>query len=116
MIFGGGASSETSVLEGNERIVAEYLLDKGLDEVQVAAIIGNMYQESGVNPAAVNGASGAFGLCQWLGGRLNGLRAFCDARGVPHTDISAQFDFFWDEFTMARGGGWSFRSNYTRMW
>lgn len=112
MIFGGGASSETSVLEGNERIVAEYLLDKGLDEVQVAAIIGNMYKESGVNPAAVNGASGAFGLCQWLGGRLNGLRAFCDARGVPHTDISAQLDFFWDEFTMARGGGWSFRSNY----
>lgn len=112
MIFGGGATSETSGLEGNERIVAEYLLDKGLDEVQVAAIIGNMYQESGVNPADVNVESGAFGLCQWLGVRLNGLRAFCDERGALYTDISAQLDFFWDEFTMARGGGWSFRSNY----
>lgn len=112
MILGGGAASETPGLEGNERIVAEYLLDKGLDEVQVAAIIGNMYKESGVDPAAVNEDSGAFGLCQWLGGRLNGLRAFCDARDVPYTDISAQLDFFWDEFTMARGGGWSFRSNY----
>lgn len=112
MILGGGAASETPGLEGNERIVAEYLLDKGLDEVQVAAIIGNMYQESGVDPAAVNEDSGAFGLCQWRGGRLNGLRAFCDARDVPYTDISAQLDFFWDEFTMARGGGWSFRSNY----
>lgn len=112
MIFGGGVSSETSGLEGKERIVAEYLLDKGLDEVQVAAIIGNMYQESGVDPAAVNGDSGAFGLCQWLDDRLDDLRAFCDARGAPYTDISAQLDFFWDEFTMARGGGWSFRSNY----
>lgn len=111
-ILGGGAASETSGLEGNKRIVAEYLLDKGLDEVQVAAIIGNMYQESRVNPAAVNDKSGAFGLCQWLGVRLNGLRAFCDERGAPYTDISAQLDFFWDEFTMARGGGWSFRSNY----
>lgn len=111
-IFGGGTASETAGLEGNERIVAEYLLDKGLDEVQVAAIIGNMYQESRVNPAAVNEDSGAFGLCQWLGVRLNGLRAFCDARDAPYTDISAQLDFFWEEFTMARGGGWSFRSNY----
>ena len=112
MIFGGGASSETSVLEGNERIVAEYLLDKGLDEVQVAAIIGNMYQESGVNPALVNKDSGAFGLCQWLGNRLDDLRALCDERGAPYTDISVQLDFFWDEFTMARADGWSFRSNY----
>lgn len=103
---------ESSALEGNERVVAEYLLDKGLDEVQVAAIIGNMYQESRVDPAAVNGDSGAFGICQWLDDRLDDLRAFCDARGAPYTDISAQLDFFWDEFTMARGGGWSFRSNY----
>lgn len=111
-IFGGGAAPETAGLEGNERIVAEYLLDKGLDEVQVAAIIGNMYQESGVNPALVNKDSGAFGLCQWLGDRLDDLRALCDERGAPYTDISVQLDFFWDEFTMARADGWSFHSNY----
>lgn len=111
----GGVNSleeDAGALSGNEAVVAEYLLDKGLDEVQVAAIIGNMVQESGVNPAAVNSSSGAYGLCQWLGGRQDALFALCDERGVPHSDITAQLDFFWEEFTMARSGGWSNRSRY----
>lgn len=111
----GGVNSleeDAGALSGNEAVVAEYLLDKGLDEVQVAAIIGNMVQESGVNPAAVNRSSGAYGLCQWLGGRQDALFALCDERGVPHSDINAQLDFFWEEFTMARSGGWSNRSRY----
>lgn len=111
----GGVNSleeDAGALSGNEAVVAEYLLDKGLDEVQVAAIIGNMVQESDVNPAAVNRSSGAYGLCQWLGGRQDALFALCDERGVPHSDINAQLDFFWEEFTMARSGGWSNRSRY----
>lgn len=111
----GGVNSleeDAGTLSGNEAVVAEYLLDKGLDEVQVAAIIGNMVQESGVNPSAVNSDSGAYGLCQWLGGRQDGLFALCDARGVPHSDINTQLDWFWMEFTMQVPGGWSNRTRY----
>lgn len=115
-IAGGAGGSEdrsAGALSDNEKIVAEYLKDKGgLENVQIAAIIANMYQESGVNPESENASSGAFGLCQWLHGRKDGLFALCDGRGVPHTDINAQLDFFWEEFTMQRGGGWSSRSNY----
>lgn len=48
----------------------------GYTNVQIAAVLGNLEQESGLSPMAVNPKSGAYGLMQWLGPRKRALSAF----------------------------------------
>lgn len=109
-----GIEEESKKLEpftDNERIVAAYLLAKGLDEVHVAAIMGNMYAESGINPGSIeNGNAIGHGICQWSYGRWDGpggLLEFATEQGKEWTDLTVQLDFFWTEFS----GSWS--GNYT---
>ena len=109
-----------------ERVVASYLLDRGLDEVHVAAILGNMAGESGVEPVRVQGhapgdAAGldtnakvkalgtqggiGIGLCQWDGGRRWALASYADSVGGLWSDLSVQLDFFWEHDEWGRGWG-----------
>lgn len=50
--------------------------NKPLSQTQAAAIIGNFYKESALDPKAINPSSGATGIAQWLGGRLENLKKF----------------------------------------
>ena len=47
-----------------EEIWAE-IRSYGYSVYATAAIMGNMYQESRMNPHAQNGSDGGYGLCQW---------------------------------------------------
>lgn len=105
------SNGDTSQLEGNCQIIANYLLGKGLNNMQTAAVLGNMYQESGYSTTSENSSSGAFGICQWTDTRKAALQALAAERGVPATDLQVQLDYFWSEFTAEAGGGWS-RSRY----
>ena len=60
----------------------------GYTNVQIAAILGNLQQESGLSPTAVNPKSGAYGLMQWLGPRKRALRSFTTDywKRHPHLD------------------------------
>lgn len=107
----GASGGGTGTLAGNEQAIAAYLLAKQMNPVQIAATIGNMCKESGCRTDLVNPASGAYGICQWLDGRKQGLFQFCEAAGVATSDLQAQLDFFWEEHTMVRGGGWLSRSD-----
>lgn len=60
----------------------------GLNKSAACGIIANMYKESGLNPSSTNGSSGAYGLCQWLGGRKTNLVS----RSNYHT-ASTQLEF-----------------------
>lgn len=89
-------------LTGNEKIVAEYLLGKGLDTLHTAAIMGNIEAESEFNPALIEKATGVgHGLCQWGGDgvRLEGLYAYTKSKGKDWTDIYCQLDYLWAEMT-----------------
>ena len=90
---------DLSQLTPNERTVAKYLLGKGVPLKQTAAIMGNMHAESGMNPSAVNEDSGATGLCQWLGGRKDGLVSYAVATGRSSLAVPAQLDYLWAEAT-----------------
>ena len=46
--------------------VTKKLIDMGWSPQQAAGITGSLQQESGLNPAAVNPKSGAYGIGQWL--------------------------------------------------
>ncbi len=48
----------------------------GYTNVQIAALLGNLEQESRLSPFARNPKSGAFGIMQWLGPRARSLKRF----------------------------------------
>lgn len=89
----GGASADVP------QIIWDYLIGKQLSSQTVAAIMGNIFQESGYNPEAVNPDSGAYGICQWLGSRKDALERFAAGQGKPMSDINVQLDYLWSELT-----------------
>lgn len=116
--IGGGTTIDDDVqgLDGDEKIVAEFFRDKGLEDVQIAAIMANMYAESDgfrrdrveYSFSAYSGQSNEFflklsdniscgiGLCQWSYGRRQNLARLAIERGTDWTDLNTQLDFFWD--------------------
>ncbi len=71
----------------------KYLVSQGYQPVQAAALVGNMMQESGMNPQATNPKEGAFGLIQWRLDRLQKLQDFAKERGSTAADPQVQLDF-----------------------
>lgn len=87
------------------------LLDAGYSEIAAAGVMGNIYGESGFDPAAIEGGSGeGHGLCQWSFGRKEQLFAFAASRGVDWTDEDLQIEFLLAELTP--GGGADGHANY----
>lgn len=60
------------------RVIWDTALAWGYSEEQAAAILGNWWYESGgaYDPTATNPTTGAYGICQWLGGRYTNLYNF----------------------------------------
>lgn len=85
-----GSSNEK---RSNENIVWDYLIEQGYSAIQVAGIIGNMYQESGVNPAREETNGIGYGLVQWSFGRRQQLEAFAESKGKSASDIYVQLEF-----------------------
>jgi hypothetical protein len=79
---------------------------KKLSSVQAAGILGNLIQESGVNPKAPNPAAsgGGGGIAQWEGGRWDNLQAYAKKMGKPWTDLHLQLDFLWKEMPSQHPG------------
>ncbi len=89
-------------LKGNDNAekIWNYLIGKGLGSVTTAAIMGNMYQESGFEPDNENpDPPHAYGICQWTEGRKAGLEELAASKGVPRSDLEAQLDWLWTELT-----------------
>lgn len=81
----------------NREKVWNFFAGKGFSQAGAAAVIGNLMQESQIKTTAVNPASGATGICQWLGGRLTGLRNHAKKLGKSWEDIDVQLDWLWIE-------------------
>ena len=66
--------------------------EMGLNKAAACGIMANMRRESGYRPDADN--SGMYhGLCQWGGGRLDNLYAFCANNGYYYDSIAGQLHF-----------------------
>ncbi len=100
----GARTGSTGSLVGNEAMVAQRLRARGLADVQVAAIVGNMVQESGCIPSACQEGGPARGLIQWEGerngvryGRFKTLCERAEAVGRDWSDVDVQIDFLMEE-------------------
>lgn len=101
IIFGSAGAknandNQNANLNANEQLVANFFRDKGLEDVQIAAIMGNMYAESGINPGAIESNGIGHGICQWSFGRYAALVTFAIERGKLWNDLQTQLDFFWE--------------------
>ncbi len=107
----GGSASDVGG-EGAEKMY-KFLKGKGLSDNQVGAVMGNLQQESNLDPNAKNPSSGAFGIAQWLGARKTGLDKFAKEKGKKNTDLDVQLDYLWKEMQSdyesnnLKNAGWS---------
>ena len=97
-----GYSGADKKLVGNDNPSKawNYFKAKGLSDIAVAAICGNINQESGFNTRSAS-KTGAFrGMCQWDAGRWGRLQK--KYPGEAAYDLLNQLDFAWSE--MQKGG------------
>ena len=59
----------------------------------VAALAGNAWRESHVNPTLQQQGGGAFGLFQWDGGRRDALKQWISENGYTDTDPNGQMQY-----------------------
>lgn len=107
----GGSASDIGGSGGKK--IYKFLKSKGLSDSQVSAVMGNLQQESNLDPNATNPTSGAYGIAQWLGSRKSDLQSFAKSKGKKASDLDAQLDFLWKEMSsgqnsvMLKNAGWS---------
>lgn len=93
-----GDSAGGGNLVGSDNIekAYNYFVQKGLQPFQSAGIIGNLMQESGVNPKSVQPGGAGRGIAQWSeGGRWAVLQSWAGNRDIWALDT--QLDFIWHE-------------------
>ncbi|MBB3770971.1 hypothetical protein FHS55_001566 [Angulomicrobium tetraedrale] len=74
------------------------LVDLGWSPVAAAGIVGNLRQESGLNPNASHDQGTGYGIAGWRdpqpgAGRWTNLRSFAAERGLPVSDMDTQLQF-----------------------
>lgn len=87
----------TGSLTGNQKSVAEYLSAKGLNHIQVSAIMGSMMVIGSCDPTKTDGTY--YGLLAWSGNRYTQLKNWASANGSTWDALETQLDFFWLEFS-----------------
>ena len=80
----------------NAKQIFDFLKSKGLNDIQAAAICGNIEAESEYNPSAKN-EIGAIGICQWLNDRATKLQELASSKGKNWNDLSIQLEYLWSE-------------------
>ena len=86
--------------EENAQQIYAYFTNNGYSPAAAAAIIGNLFQESGLQPDAIqgNGKGPAAGIAQWENyntkeGRWLQLSQLASSRGKDWTDLDTQLEF-----------------------
>ena len=101
--------SAASAIFANDQTSFDYFVAKGLTPIQAAGIVGNLDQESGDSPTAVQSGGPGRGVAQWsVGGRWDtsagdNENAYVGAANI--LDLTSQLDFIWYELTTFPGYG-----------
>ena len=106
----GRTGQVREALYPNDKVFYDYFVGKGLTGFQAAGIAGNLDQESGGDPMAVQAGGPGRGIAQWsVGGRWDtgatNENAFAAAQGQSMWSLQVQLDFIWLELTSFPGYG-----------
>jgi hypothetical protein len=97
------STEESSAITGTEQGAYNFFVSKGLTSYQAAGIVGNLMQESNVEPGAVQPGGPGRGIAQWsVGGRWNAdrndnLESYVRAHGGSMGSLTTQLEFVWYE-------------------
>lgn len=79
--------------------IFQLLINGGMNAVQAAAVMGNMYAESSfISDRHEVGNDIGYGLVQWSFGRRTNLENFAKQKGVPASDVTMQIEFLFKEY------------------
>jgi hypothetical protein len=92
-----GAKAAAGTAVGSEAY--GFFRSVGLSSAAAAGIVGNLEQESSLNPHEAGGY-----LAQWGGSRLKGLEAFAAKFKEPVTTARVQLAYIWNELTTNESG------------
>ena len=88
-----------SSLSTKEKEIYEFFSKKGLNNVSIAGILANVSKGSSFNPEKVNSYTGASGLFQWQGERLETLKKYASSKNVNWKNKQCQLEFAWAEMS-----------------
>ena len=94
-------------LTGVEAEVARTLKDLGYGNVQIAAIIGNGYAESGMNPTSENEANEDIGIWQFHAGNYHNFKNWCSQTGHDPHSAASQAEWLFGE------DGWRWKNSWS---
>jgi uncharacterized protein (TIGR03382 family) len=89
----------------NDKAAFDFFIAKGLTNFQAAGIVGNLDQESGVNPASVQAGGPGRGIAQWsTGGRWDtssgdNATSYAASQNESRGTLNLQLEFIWFELT-----------------
>jgi hypothetical protein len=118
---GGAVTEPAADVVGREQQAYDYFIAQGYTPEQAAGIVGNLTNESGLNPNAINRNDAgpgrdSEGIAQWNRERLNNLQNFAAARGTGYQDFNTQLAFVDHELRGSGGnGGGSESAAYNRL-
>lgn len=95
-----GSSSANFSGSNNAEIIWNFLRSKGMSEVCVAAIMGNLMAESGLNTGleeVTDRVDKGYGLAQWTFGRREQINYYANLMNKEVSDIELQLQFLWLE-------------------
>jgi murein DD-endopeptidase MepM/ murein hydrolase activator NlpD len=95
-----GSPGVSTPLNGSDNVqkAFNYFVQKGLTPIQSAGIVGNLMQESGVDPNSVQKGGPGRGIAQWsVNERWQGVLKLATATNRPPTDLGLQLDYLWQE-------------------
>ena len=105
--FGAGSTVDLTGNDNAEKAFNFFVKNAGFSPDEAAGIVGNLIQESGVNPESDNPAAadigGGGGIAQWEGGRWIALQEFAAEKGVPWSDLALQLAFIVEELGTTQG-------------
>lgn len=86
------------VCSPNAAVAFDFLVGKGLKDFQAAGVIGNLHQESKLDPTVheIGGGPG-IGIAQWGPPRWKNLLAFAEWAGLDPWALDTQLKFLWVE-------------------
>src|ERR1041385_2212643 len=103
--------STESELSSNTKTAFNFFVKKGLSKRQSAGILGNLIQESNVNPKAVQSGGPGRGIAQWsVGGRWDtsfhdNVVWYARINRVDRWALATQLAFTWYELHTVGGYG-----------
>ena len=114
-LFNCSLTSKQGLLAGNTitEQVWNYLRTSGFTETQTAAVMGNIYAESGFDPNVIENGNGiGIGLCQWSYGRRTALENFAATKGKPASDLGVQCEYLVTELTPSSFNDYYMNNSY----